>query len=60
MSTNVTYQEKFQHRHIATNSADTQAMLKTIGVKSIEELIDQTVPANIRLKQALRLVKQII
>ena len=55
MSTNVTYQEKFQHRHIATNSADTQAMLKTIGVKSIDELIDQTVPANIRLKQALRL-----
>ncbi len=30
-------------------------MLETIGVKSVDELIAQTVPANIRLKQALNL-----
>ena len=55
MSTSIHYQEQFKNRHIAPNTADTQEMLKTIGVKSIDELIDQTVPANIRLKQALRL-----
>jgi glycine dehydrogenase len=55
MSTSIHYQEQFKNRHIAPNTADTQAMLKTIGVNSIDELIDQTVPANIRLKQALRL-----
>jgi glycine dehydrogenase len=55
MSTSIHYQEQFKNRHIAPNAADTQEMLKTIGVKSIDELIDQTVPANIRLKQALRL-----
>ena len=55
MSTSIHYQEQFKNRHIAPNTADTQEMLKTIGVKSIDELIEQTVPANIRLKQALRL-----
>ena len=55
MSTSIHYQEQFKNRHIAPNTADTQEMLQTIGVKSIDELIDQTVPANIRLKQALRL-----
>ena len=30
-------------------------MLETIGVKSLDELIDQTIPANIRLKEPLNL-----
>ena len=30
-------------------------MLKTIGVNSLDELIDQTIPANIRLKEPLNL-----
>jgi len=55
MSTSIHYQEQFKNRHIAPNTADTQEMLKTIGVNSIDELIEQTVPDNIRLKQALRL-----
>ncbi|MFM6977023.1 MAG: aminomethyl-transferring glycine dehydrogenase subunit GcvPA, partial [Sphingobacteriaceae bacterium] len=55
MSMNVNYQEDFKNRHIAPNEAATQAMLKTIGIKSVDELIEQTVPANIRLKQALNL-----
>lgn len=57
MSINVNYQEEFKSRHIAPNEAATAAMLKTIGVKSVDELIEQTVPANIRLKQALNLPK---
>ncbi|BAV05795.1 glycine dehydrogenase [Filimonas lacunae] len=46
---------EFQNRHIGVNEADTQAMLKTIGVSSVEELIEKTVPAAIRLKQPLDL-----
>src|ERR1700733_9919247 len=55
MKLNIDYQEKFQSRHIAPNQADTAQMLKTIGVNSLDELIDQTVPAGIRLKAPLNL-----
>ncbi len=55
MKLNIDYQEKFQHRHIAPNEADTVEMLNTIGVNSIDELIDQTVPQKIRLKAPLNL-----
>ncbi len=55
MSLNIHYQEDFQNRHIAPNAEDTTAMLSTIGVSSIEELIEQTVPEQIRLKQPLNL-----
>ena len=57
MKLNVDYQEQFENRHIATNEQDTQAMLHTIGVKSVDELIAQTVPANIRLKGLMDLPK---
>lgn len=57
MSLNIHYQENFKDRHIAPNEADTAEMLKTVGVKSIDELIEQTVPAAIRLKQPLNLPK---
>lgn len=55
MKLNVDYQEQFENRHIAPNQKDTQAMLKTVGVSSIDELIDQTVPQNIRLKKPMDL-----
>lgn len=55
MKLNIDYQEKFEHRHIAPNEHDTDKMLETIGVNSIDELIEQTVPANIRLKKTLNL-----
>ncbi|MBK8500490.1 MAG: aminomethyl-transferring glycine dehydrogenase [Flavobacteriales bacterium] len=45
----VTYQE----RHIGPNARETSAMLKTIGVSSIDELIQRTVPSAIRLRQPL-------
>lgn len=55
MKLNINYQEKFEHRHIAPNEQDVEKMLETIGLNSIDELIDQTVPENIRLKKALNL-----
>ena len=36
------YQEKFENRHNNSNVADRKAMLETIGVDSIETLINQT------------------
>ncbi|MDQ7947780.1 MAG: aminomethyl-transferring glycine dehydrogenase [Pedobacter sp.] len=57
MSLNIHYQEDFQDRHIAPNQEDTAAMLQTVGVNSIDELIEQTIPQKIRLKQPLNLPK---
>src|ERR1700733_7095857 len=55
MKLNIDYQEKFQSRHIAPNQADTAQMLKAVGVNSLDELINQTVPQKIRLKAPLNL-----
>jgi len=55
MSLNIHYKEDFKDRHIAPNSADTDAMLSTLGLGSVDELIQQTVPQKIRLKQPLNL-----
>jgi glycine dehydrogenase len=55
MSLNIHYKEDFQNRHIAPNEADTAEMLQVVGVNSIDELIEQTVPTAIRLKQPLNL-----
>jgi len=45
----------FALRHIGPNSEEQKAMLNTIGVTSIDQLISETVPANIRLKEDLDL-----
>lgn len=47
--------ESFAHRHIGPNEAEKDAMLETIGVSSLEQLIDETVPENIRMKDGLNL-----
>ena len=39
---------EFRRRHIGPNPAETREMLDTIGVSSLEALIDQTIPASIR------------
>lgn len=46
--------EKFQDRHIGINAADEKKMLEKLGLKSLDELIDQTFPQDIRLKENLR------
>jgi len=55
MNLSIDFQEKFESRHIAPNLVETAEMLQTIGVSSLDELIEQTVPQQIRLKQALNL-----
>jgi glycine dehydrogenase len=45
----------FAGRHIGPGTADTRAMLATLGVPSMETLIAQTVPKAIRLGRPLRL-----
>ncbi len=45
----------FYERHIGINEADEARMLQKIGVGTLDELIDQTLPANIRLKAPLAL-----
>lgn len=47
--------DRFTNRHIGIQTSDLDAMLKTIGVSSLDELIDQTVPASIRLGRELNL-----
>jgi glycine dehydrogenase len=50
-----TYSEKFESRHNAPNAAQLAEMLKVVKAKSVDEVINQTVPTNIRLKKALNL-----
>lgn len=45
----------FANRHIGINAKDEEQMLRKIGVNSLDELIDKTIPANIRLKEPLAL-----
>lgn len=45
----------FAARHIGPRKHEEAAMLAAIGVNSLDELIDQTIPANIRLKKPLDL-----
>lgn len=42
-------------RHIGIQNTDLPVMLGKIGVKSVDELIDKTIPSNIRLKEPLAL-----
>ena len=45
--------QDFIRRHIGPSPAQVSDMLSALEVSSVQELIDQTVPANIRLEQPL-------
>jgi len=47
----------FTSRHIGPNNTELKEMLQTIGVDSLDELIDKTIPKNIRLEHDLDLPK---
>ena len=49
------FKEKFTRRHIGPNSSELNKILDTIGVKSIEQLLEQTIPEKIRLKNDLNI-----
>ncbi|MFZ9663292.1 MAG: aminomethyl-transferring glycine dehydrogenase, partial [Bacteroidia bacterium] len=50
---NALYSESFSDRHIGPRQSDLNAMLATIGVNSLDELINHVVPSNIRLPKPL-------
>lgn len=47
--------DAFALRHIGPRESDLQHLFKTIGVESLEQLIAETIPADIRLKKDLEL-----
>lgn len=47
--------KEFQRRHNGPNETQLNQMLQTIGVSSLADLIDRTVPSNIRMQQELPL-----
>lgn len=47
--------DPFVYRHIGPRDEDLAVMLKTIGVKTVDQLIDKTIPKSIRLGKPLRL-----
>ncbi len=49
------FQEKFEERHIGPSTDETAAMLDHLGVSHLDELIDETLPAQIRATQPLHL-----
>ncbi len=49
------FQDRFVNRHIGPRENEIKEMLETVGVSSMEQLIDETVPKNIRLKEPLKL-----
>lgn len=55
MKLSLRYTELFEDRHQGADQSETAEMLQTIGVASVDELIDQTVPAAIRLSRPLNL-----
>ncbi|MDO6437639.1 aminomethyl-transferring glycine dehydrogenase [Cyclobacterium sp. 1_MG-2023] len=57
MKINLASSEKFRNRHISPSENELQEMLNTIGVDSLDTLIDETIPSTIRLKQPLQLPK---
>ncbi|MQA28971.1 MAG: aminomethyl-transferring glycine dehydrogenase [Luteitalea sp.] len=47
--------EAFESRHIGPDQVDTAAMLESIGASSLDALIDEAIPARIRLARPLNL-----
>ena len=47
--------DKFVERHVGPNEEEIKKMLEKIGANSIDELLEETIPASIRLNTALKL-----
>ena len=47
--------DNFSQRHIGPRGTEIKAMLEVIDASDLDELIDQTVPSNIRLQDSLKL-----
>ncbi|MCV9389252.1 aminomethyl-transferring glycine dehydrogenase [Reichenbachiella ulvae] len=55
MIANLNERTHFQNRHNGPSENEIEQMLETVGADSLDQLIDQTVPANIRRKGKLNL-----
>jgi glycine dehydrogenase len=55
MTIKINQSVSFENRHNGSNEAQVREMLQAIGADSLQTLIDQTVPAGIRLKKELDL-----
>ena len=55
MKINLRSQDKFENRHHGKDEQELQEMLSIVGAASLDELIDQTIPAAIRLPKPLNL-----
>jgi glycine dehydrogenase len=53
--TQLAYHDEFVQRHIGPDAQQTAAMLAALGVNSLNELMEKTVPAKIRLQEELNL-----
>ena len=53
------YTDQFSNRHIGINANEEAEMLEQIGVSNLQELMDQTIPENIRNREEMRLPKAI-
>ncbi len=49
------YHDSFVNRHLGPRAGEIKEMLEFVGVSSMDELIEQTVPSNIRLKEPLKM-----
>ena len=49
------YLEKFESRHIGPDAGQVTDMLKTVKAKSLDDLVNETIPVKIRLKSPLSL-----
>ncbi|MBI3400147.1 MAG: aminomethyl-transferring glycine dehydrogenase [Acidobacteria bacterium] len=47
------FSESFSSRHIGPDADETAAMLKVVGAKSLDALIDEAIPARIRLRKPI-------
>ena len=55
MRVDVTQRVSFQSRHNSPTDKEIEMMLKKVGCDSIDQLIEQTIPASIRIKKPLEL-----
>lgn len=49
------YTDEFQYRHNSARQHDVDSMLHAVGAATLDQLIEQTIPARIRLKNNLQL-----
>ena len=55
MSINLQYTDRFVRRHIGPSEKEVHQMLEVLDLDSVDTLMDETIPASIRLERALDL-----